>query len=49
MPKMNGPAILLAQFMRDEKPYNNIENIATMGCRFGIQRRSNSDLGRAGH
>ena len=27
MPKMNGPAILLAQFMRDEKPYNNIENI----------------------
>ena len=27
MPKMKGPAILLAQFMRDEKPYNNIENI----------------------
>ena len=27
MPKMKGPAVLLAQFMRDEKPYNNIENI----------------------
>ena len=27
MPKMKGPGILLAQFMRDEEPYNNIENI----------------------
>ena len=27
MPKMKGPAILLAQFMRDEEPYNTIENI----------------------
>ena len=27
MPKMKGPAILLAQFMRDEEPYNSIENI----------------------
>ena len=24
---MKGPGILLAQFMRDEEPYNNIENI----------------------
>jgi sugar phosphate isomerase/epimerase len=27
MPKMKGPAIFLAQFMRDEEPYNNISNI----------------------
>ena len=27
MPKMKGPAIFLAQFMRDEEPYNSIENI----------------------
>ncbi len=28
MPKMKGPAILLAQFLRDQEPYNNISNIA---------------------
>ena len=27
MPKMKGPAIFLAQFMRDEEPYNSMENI----------------------
>ena len=27
MPKIKGPAIFLAQFMRDEPPYNNMENI----------------------
>ncbi len=27
MPKMKGPAIFLAQFLRDEAPYNNIDNI----------------------
>jgi sugar phosphate isomerase/epimerase len=27
MGKMRGPAIFLAQFMRDEEPYNNIDNI----------------------
>lgn len=27
MSKMKGPAIFLAQFMRDEEPYNNISNI----------------------
>ena len=27
MPKMKGPAIFLAQFLRDVEPYNNIDNI----------------------
>ena len=27
MPKIKGPAIFLAQFLRDEAPYNNIANI----------------------
>jgi sugar phosphate isomerase/epimerase len=27
MPKIKGPAIFLAQFLRDEAPYNNIDNI----------------------
>ena len=27
MPKIKGPAIFLAQFMRDEAPYNTLENI----------------------
>jgi sugar phosphate isomerase/epimerase len=27
MKKMKGPGIFLAQFLRDEKPYNNLENI----------------------
>ena len=40
MPKMKGPAIFLAQFMRDEEPYNNINNIgrwvADLGYR-GVQ------------
>ena len=27
MASMKGPAILLAQFLRDEPPYNNLENI----------------------
>ena len=27
MPKIKGPAIFLAQFMRDEEPYNNMEDI----------------------
>src|SRR5690349_16585639 len=28
MPKISGPGIFLAQFMRDEEPFNNIGNIA---------------------
>ena len=27
MPKIKGPSIFLAQFMRDEAPFNNMENI----------------------
>lgn len=27
MPKIKGPAIFLAQFLREEEPYNNLENI----------------------
>jgi sugar phosphate isomerase/epimerase len=27
MPKIKGPAVFLAQFLRDEEPYNNITNI----------------------
>ena len=27
MPSIKGPAIFLAQFLRDEEPYNNLENI----------------------
>jgi sugar phosphate isomerase/epimerase len=29
MPRIKGPAIFLAQFLRDEPPYDNLENIAT--------------------
>jgi sugar phosphate isomerase/epimerase len=40
MPKMKGPAIFLAQFMRDKEPYNSIHNIgkwvASLGYK-GIQ------------
>ena len=40
MPKMKGPGILLAQFIRDEEPYNSIQNmgrwVAGLGYR-GVQ------------
>ena len=28
MKKIKGPGIFLAQFLRDQEPYNNLENIA---------------------
>jgi sugar phosphate isomerase/epimerase len=37
MPKMKGPAIFLAQFMRDEEPYNNIDNIARWAADLGYR------------
>lgn len=37
MPKMKGPAIFLAQFMRDEAPYNNINNIGRWAADLGYK------------
>ncbi len=37
MPKMKGPAIFLAQFMRDEEPYNNIDNIGRWAADLGYR------------
>lgn len=37
MPKMKGPAIFLAQFMRDEEPYNNINNIGRWAADLGYK------------
>lgn len=37
MPKMKGPAIFLAQFMRDEEPYNNINNIGRWAADLGFK------------
>jgi hypothetical protein len=28
MLKMKGPAVLIVQFLRDDPPFNNLENIA---------------------
>ena len=34
---MKGPAVFLAQFMRDEKPYNNIHNIGRWVANLGFK------------
>ena len=47
MPKMKGPGILLAQFMRDEEPYNNIENIGRWVAEFGIRGSTDPDVGHS--
>lgn len=35
MPKMKGPAIFLAQFMRDDAPFNNMRSIAQWAANLG--------------
>ncbi|PWH13589.1 MAG: AP endonuclease [Ardenticatenia bacterium] len=37
MPRMKGPAIFLAQFLRDVEPYNNIENIGRWVASLGYK------------
>ena len=37
MPKIKGPAIFLAQFMRDEVPYNTMENIGKWVASLGYK------------
>ena len=37
MPKIKGPAIFLAQFLRDEEPYNNLENIGKWVASLGYK------------
>ncbi len=37
MPSIKGPAILLAQFMRDEEPYNNISSIGKWVASLGYK------------
>jgi sugar phosphate isomerase/epimerase len=37
MPSIKGPAILLAQFMRDEEPYNSISNIGKWVASLGYK------------
>ena len=37
MEKVKGPAIFLAQFMRDEEPYDSIENIGGGWQTWGTQ------------
>jgi len=37
MSRIKGPAIFLAQFMRDEEPYNNIENISKWVAHLGYK------------
>ena len=37
MSKIKGPAIFLAQFMRDEEPYNSIENISKWAAGLGYK------------
>ena len=37
MPEMKGPAIFLAQFIRDEEPYNNISNIGRWVADLGFK------------
>ena len=37
MPKIKGPAIFLAQFMRDEAPYNTMENIGKWVASLGYK------------
>ncbi len=37
MPQMKGPAIFLAQFMRDEEPYNNLNNIGRWVAELGFK------------
>ena len=35
--KMKGPDIFLAQFLRDEEPYNNLENIGKWAANLGYK------------
>jgi sugar phosphate isomerase/epimerase len=37
MSKMKGPGIFLAQFLRDEKPYNNLVNIGKWAAELGYE------------
>ena len=37
MKKIKGPAIFLAQFMDDEKPFNNMENICKWVSKLGYK------------
>jgi sugar phosphate isomerase/epimerase len=37
VPSIKGPAIFLAQFLRDEEPYNNLENIGRWVARLGYK------------
>ena len=37
MKKMKGPGIFLAQFLRDEEPYNNLENIGKWAAGLGYK------------
>ena len=37
MSGMKGPAVFLAQFLRDEEPYNNLENIGKYFTGFGYK------------
>ncbi len=37
MKKMKGPGIFLAQFLRDEEPYNNLENIGKWASDLGFK------------
>ncbi len=37
MARMKGPAIFLAQFMGDQEPYNNLENIGRWAARLGYK------------
>ena len=37
MAKIKGPGIFLAQFLRDEEPYNNLENICNWVAGLGFK------------
>jgi sugar phosphate isomerase/epimerase len=37
MTSIKGPGIFLAQFLRDEAPYNNLENIARWAASLGYK------------
>ena len=49
MPRIKGPAIFLAQFMRDEAPYDTMENIGKWVASLGYKGVQIPNLGRPCH
>ena len=48
MKTVKGPAIFLAQFAGDQKPFNKLEDIAKWAAGLGLQGHPDPQLGSSG-